>query len=142
MRQLLYVSNTTPTVTVAELDEILASSRRNNSASSITGMLLFLDGGFLQVLEGEESVVRQTYARISADPRHWNIKVLFDRDAPRAFKDWSMGFKHLKNRDAANADIFDITQKAILGRLGPDAGPEVFLMIKAFCDVQDTALPL
>jgi hypothetical protein len=140
MRQLLYVSNTTQGVSVEVLEQILAVSRRNNRAVSITGVLLFLDGGFLQVLEGEEAAVRTTFVRICADTRHWNLHTLFDRDAPRAFKAWSMGFRHIKSRDAANAEMFDITQQAIMGRLEPDAGPEVFLMLKSFCKVQDAAI--
>ena len=38
----------------------------------ITGLLLFIDGGFLQMLEGEERAVRELYTRIAADRRHLN----------------------------------------------------------------------
>src|ERR1041385_1200188 len=94
MRQLLYVSNTAPEISLGELDNVLTSSRRNNALLGITGLLLFIDGGFLQVLEGEERAVRELYTHISSDPRHWNPKLMLDREVPaRAFPNWSMGFE-------------------------------------------------
>ena len=57
MRQLLYVSNTAYEFGLDDLDNVLAASRRNNAMLGITGLLLFIDGGFLQILEGEERAV-------------------------------------------------------------------------------------
>jgi hypothetical protein len=76
MRQLLYVSNTSRDVADSVLDDILASSRKNNLKAGITGVLLYIDGGFMKVLEGERRAVTETYARICKDQRHWNMGVL------------------------------------------------------------------
>ncbi|HKQ10718.1 MAG TPA: BLUF domain-containing protein, partial [Rhizomicrobium sp.] len=65
MRQLLYVSNTALEIGLNDLDRILTTSRRNNAMMGITGLLLFIDGGFLQILEGEERAVRELYTRIA-----------------------------------------------------------------------------
>ena len=54
MRQLLYVSNTLSDLAPGALDDILTASRRNNAMMGITGLLLYIDGGFLQMLEGDE----------------------------------------------------------------------------------------
>jgi hypothetical protein len=70
MRQLLYVSNAARDIAPRALDAILSASRANNVLLGITGLLLHIDGGFLQILEGDERAVRELYARIAADRRH------------------------------------------------------------------------
>ncbi|MCF8509094.1 MAG: BLUF domain-containing protein [Hyphomonadaceae bacterium] len=49
---------------------MLAVSRSNNSARGLTGMLLFHDGCFFQVLEGGADTLERTFATISRDTRH------------------------------------------------------------------------
>ncbi|MBA3273301.1 MAG: BLUF domain-containing protein [Chthoniobacterales bacterium] len=67
---LVYASIANEDFSPEQLIDLLATSRRNNDASGITGMLLYKDRRFLQVLEGSEAAVRATYARIKRDPRH------------------------------------------------------------------------
>src|ERR1700761_981565 len=94
MRQLLYASNTQPDLTPDVLDEILTASRHNNAMMGITGLLLYIDGGFLQMLEGDELALRELYGRIADDRRHSNLRQMLDREvATRAFPGWSMGFE-------------------------------------------------
>ena len=62
----------------------------------ITGMLLYKDGKFMQVLEGNESAVRELYRRIQTNPSHHQIELLFEGDQPKQqFKEWSMAFYNL-----------------------------------------------
>ena len=76
-----------------EVEGILAASRRNNARAGVTGALIFNRSTFGQVLEGPETAVEATYARIEADPRHHDVEVLDLRPVEgRAFADWSMGF--------------------------------------------------
>jgi hypothetical protein len=42
----------------------------------VTGALLFTEGRFVQVLEGERDKVREIFDRIGADARHADIKIL------------------------------------------------------------------
>lgn len=53
MFRLLYVSNCERFMDQKIVDDILQVSRANNTTLDVTGMLLHLDGSFLQVLEGE-----------------------------------------------------------------------------------------
>jgi len=50
MHQLLYTSSTLRDFDDAQLENILAASRRNNPKLGVTGMLLYCEGGFMQVL--------------------------------------------------------------------------------------------
>ncbi len=47
-------------------------------------MLLYLDGQFLQVLDGEKHSVENLYQCIVADPRHDSLQVLFGGGADGA----------------------------------------------------------
>ena len=136
MRQILYVSNTPLDIAAEELSAILKSSRTNNMALDVTGMLLHIDGGFLQILEGEDEVLRDLYIRIAADDRHYDARILVDRDVPRAFHGWSMGFRRLTGQDADAEGIFSITREAIEGKLAPGAGRAVVTMLETFYRIQ------
>jgi hypothetical protein len=133
MQQLLYVSNTSRDASPAMLDDILTASRRNNPRAGITGMLLYVDGGFLQVLEGEESDLDALYRIIAADKRHWNSQVLLRRATDRVFKDWSMGFHRL---DRGDGQMFAISADAIAGRLNDADQPLLLRLMENFYRIQ------
>ena len=91
--QLGYASAACRSFTTAELDRLLASSRARNEELGVTGLLLYHEGSFLQILEGDETTVDALYRRISADSRHTNPLLLFRRhDEERRFPEWTMGF--------------------------------------------------
>jgi hypothetical protein len=137
MRQLLYVSNASRDIAPRALDGILSASRANNTLLGITGLLLHIDGGFLQILEGDERAVRELYARVAADRRHWEPRILLDREIPApAFAGWSMGFERPCMNDPETAGMFGVTRETIHGRLSPAAGRIVALMLETFYRVQ------
>ncbi|WP_368497596.1 BLUF domain-containing protein [Herbiconiux sp. A18JL235] len=76
-----------------DLFELLEHSRENNARDGLTGMLLYRDERFLQVLEGPEEAVRRRVEVIRDDARHTRFWVLIEElsDA-RHFPDWTMGF--------------------------------------------------
>ena len=91
--QLVYVSAAAVPFADAELEDLLALARENNSSLSVTGILLFTDQTFFQVLEGDRNVVQQLYEKIALDRRHNNVLLLAKREiGERNFGDWSMGF--------------------------------------------------
>lgn len=101
MFYLVYVSVAAEKASKDDLLEILARSRTKNAEVGITGMLLYKDGNYMQVLEGEEKAVRDLYARIRRDPRHLGIVTLVEgRRDNRCFGDWSMGFQDLSSPEA------------------------------------------
>lgn len=59
----------------------------------MTGILLFVDGTFFQVLDSEERVVTSLYARIERDPRHAQAVLLIREPIEeRQYCEWTMGF--------------------------------------------------
>ncbi len=93
MRHLVYVSSATRDFSVAELSAMLATFRENNARHGITGLLLYKDGHFMQVLEGEAEPLAELFRRIARDPRHKGVITLLEQEvAERSFGEWSMAF--------------------------------------------------
>lgn len=91
---LVYVSAGVRVFGEEEIKEILAQSHRNNARDGITGMLLYRDGNFLQVLEGPDAAVQSTLQRIRGDKRHGGIVVLKKQNIDdRNFSEWTMAFR-------------------------------------------------
>jgi len=91
--QLLYLSNAKPELKQEELDSILRVSRENNPSRDITGLLVFANGVFIQVLEGPSSEVHKLFEKICDDTRHQEVAILGEyRGQERIFTKWSMGF--------------------------------------------------
>ena len=98
--QLVYVSAATKLLTDEELDQILESSVRHNTQNGVTGLLLYTKGNFMQVLEGTESAVSETYARICKDTLHTHIiLILKEAIEVREFSAWAMGYRRLSAID-------------------------------------------
>lgn len=137
MRQLLYVSQVCRDFAPASLDRILTVSRANNAMNGVSGLLLHIEGGFLQILEGDERVVRELYARIGTDRRHRHLRLLLDREVEkRTFNGWSLGFERPSPDDPETAGMFGVTREAIHGRLSQQAGKVVAVMLETFYRVQ------
>jgi len=91
---IIYASSAVNLFSEAELIDLLKKSRENNAAEDITGMLLYKDGNFIQVIEGPEEAINRLYQKILRDPRHHHIIQLGKQPIPeRQFPDWSMGFR-------------------------------------------------
>lgn len=92
MIRIAYFSHAKEDISPLQLSEILTVARRNNTASDITGMLIYYKQAFLQILEGPEDNVMACFDRISRDPRHSDLHSLKKGPAKtRAFSNWSMG---------------------------------------------------
>ncbi len=99
--QLIYVSSAARLLGEPELRAILESSVRHNAPQAVTGILLYANGSFMQVLEGDEAAVAETMSRIRADPRHHHIYELYSSTIDhREFGAWNMGFHALTPADA------------------------------------------
>ena len=99
--QVVYSSKATVDVDDVELEELLKTSVRNNAEQQVSGMLLYTKGSFLQLLEGEAPAVDALLKRIEGDPRHHDIQVHIRTSIKeREFKNWSMGYRRLNERDA------------------------------------------
>ncbi|MGH1488821.1 MAG: BLUF domain-containing protein [Acidimicrobiales bacterium] len=98
----IYTSSLTAGYDSSELDLILKKARHNNEALDVSGMLLFDEGSFFQILEGEEPNVMTLFEKISLDERHEHmVKIIFEPIEERSFYNWSMGVAHMTRQELA-----------------------------------------
>jgi len=91
--ELVYTSRASRRFTEAALEALLAHARSNNGHREISGVLLYHDGTFLQILEGPPAAVEALFERVTRDPRHAEVVVLRRREIEeRRFAQWAMGF--------------------------------------------------
>lgn len=103
MKRIIYCSQASYDFAPDELVALLDASRRNNEAAGLSGMLLYSNQSFLQLLEGDPKALAVTYARILNDDRHTQLRLLLEADVPAAvFPDWTMGFEHVDDEDLAD----------------------------------------
>lgn len=104
---LVYVSKAAEPMREDELAALLEQSRERNARNGITGMLLFKDRRFIQLLEGQEEDVQKIFESIRRDERHYAVEVLWSRYAQyRDFPDWTMGFQNIDEMDPATLKGF------------------------------------
>jgi Sensors of blue-light using FAD len=119
--QCVYASAATQRFDKAELHTLLETCRRNNSQKDVTGMLLFQNGSFFQVLEGPPDQVAGLFEKISGDPRHSHvIKILESGIAERSFAEWTMGHAAVTYTDLAKIDGLN----------------DFFMEERQFCDIE------
>ena len=93
MIQLIYSSAAVTPFTPTQLSTLLDRARKRNDLFNVSGMLLYHDGSFLQVLEGPNDGVDTIYRSITNDKRHTSHKMLGRQVVlRREFEGWSMGF--------------------------------------------------
>lgn len=110
---LIYISKAKKLMSDPELLGLLDQARKGNSKRNITGILLYIqgiflnpvkdksvpesEGRFIQVLEGNEADVMTAFDRISADARHQDLMVLKEAEiGQRNFDTWNMGFRSME----------------------------------------------
>lgn len=75
------------------LEDIRYCADQNNRKVDITGFLLYSNGFFYQVMEGEFHDVSALFSRILRDERHFDVELISNSPIrAREFYDWSMGW--------------------------------------------------
>jgi hypothetical protein len=100
LSHLVYVSTASEPMGEEDLAALLEQSRARNERNGITGMLLYKNGRFIQLLEGQEESVLKVFDSIRRDERHHDVELLWLRYALyREFPDWTMGFQNVDELD-------------------------------------------
>ena len=108
------------------LSAILVASRANNRKNNITGALICRSDIFLQLLEGPEQNVKNTYEAIQNDDRHINVYHLIDQPVKkRLFPAWAMKDDPIKTWMWSREDV----SKGIVKGLSKAEVEEVFVKL-------------
>ena len=93
---LVFTSVATRKVSDEDLKGLLVKSRQNNLALNITGMLLYLDPYFMQILEGDESIIDEKFKKILNNEMRHKVSLIYKKPIKeRSFSKWTMGFNKI-----------------------------------------------
>jgi len=93
MIQLIYVSAAQDWLSEDTLPEFLAANRRRNESRGITGIVVYHEGSFLQVLEGPSETIDGLFEVIRRDSRHDAVTLLSRKSIrSREFGNAAMAF--------------------------------------------------
>lgn len=97
---IVYVSTSKHDFSEKELSDLLQEIRVKNKSLGVTGLLLYNEGLFIQVVEGERQILQDLFQNIKKDLRHSNLVELLEEPiTSRSFPNWSMGFKIVGNKE-------------------------------------------
>ena len=119
---LIYHSLAVDHITEQDIKDILEEARAFNKEHNITGLLLFHEGEFVQILEGEEKDVTGIFAKIKEDPRHRLVRLLETSPIKeRTFPNWLMAFKPLSDQNLIDVSAhLNLTEFNRLSRIQQD----------------------
>lgn len=133
MYHLIYTSYATQSLAEHELVDLLNESRASNKRLGVTGMLIYLQNKFIQVLEGDPVIVTQLYNVIAADPRHHKVTLILEGNTrSRIFKDWSMGFKRVSAEQFEELTGYRDLDKFFFEKQVTDDSPAVLVFLRLF----------
>lgn len=99
-RTICYISKHTPSLDHSGQEDLFSFILEHNPPKNITGILLSNNNIFLQVLEGNETVLEDLFVSIKQDKRHFRILTVLDQPIEkRIFEDYSAGFSILKSKE-------------------------------------------
>ncbi|MFO7719459.1 MAG: BLUF domain-containing protein [Gillisia sp.] len=78
-----YVSNANENLDNAQVKTLLEFCKEKNMALGIKGVLLYAEGNFFQILEGEKDILMEIFKKIENDPRHHGLITIISRDIPK-----------------------------------------------------------
>lgn len=91
LSQLVYLSIRDTSCSNEEVSQILEASVANNGKRDITGVLVYSQTKFLQVLEGNQHHIMTLFDQIKKDQRHSNALLLSAKQIDtRYFPSWQM----------------------------------------------------
>jgi hypothetical protein len=73
LERIVYVSRAVPGLGLDAVFGVIREAHVANARDGLTGALVFLDGAFAQVIEGERAPLAACLARIRRDPRHQGV---------------------------------------------------------------------
>lgn len=116
--ELVYVSLARLPMDESGLRDLLTRAREANGRNGITGLLLYHEREFMQLIEGEREAVKRLFDVIERDPRHERVDVIWEGPVlRRSFQQWSMGFAVAEGADLRLLPGFEPTDTPTLTAL-------------------------
>lgn len=103
MYELSYYSIARKDLLESDIAAILDTARHFNAKHNITGCLLSYNSQFIQVLEGDKTMLEELFNKIKNDKRHFNVTLLAESEKQeRTFNTWSMAYSEIATDQMSN----------------------------------------
>ena len=79
-KAIVYVSTASEELDESDIKKILDYSKDWNNTHNVSGILLFSEGNFFQVIEGEGGTIESLFQNIKTDKRHKNLIKIFEKE--------------------------------------------------------------
>lgn len=134
IKYMAYVSRQSYIISDDEINDLLNTSRHNNSLNQITGLLLFFDGTFIQYIEGPDDVVDGLFKKICVDRRHRDIVLLLeDTITNRVYTEWSMAYKKITVSEVKNIEgLKEFNKEDLFKIINPENEHPGIVLLKSF----------
>lgn len=94
-----YISSQSRIMSKKSIEDFLFEVREKNKQLAITGILLLIQGKFVQYIEGPAEEIDRVYESINQDKRHTDLILLDSGELnERQFEDWAMAYKEVENK--------------------------------------------
>ena len=109
LHEILYFSQLAPDQPTDVVGQIVARARARNAREGITALLVFDGMRFCQHIEGPRRNVLQLMERIEADPRHVQMRVVYEGELlQRRYHAFDLGLAQVEDgEDVAVIQQFD-----------------------------------
>lgn len=134
---IIYVSTASRDLDQSEIVELLDQTEVRNNRLGVHGLLIYSEGNFFEVLEGDRDLILDLYESIKQDERHKNIITIFEQPIKDKLFDPKDGYfisantryRKLKVENFYNCikDLDESTQKVvntILTQIGKNSPSE------------------
>ena len=100
MKRITYISRLKTKLSSYELNTLGVESQLNNKEAGITGILIYFNELFFQIIEGEDEAIHTLYKKIKEDKRHEDVLCLKTEEniSELYFPEWSMKVINLDRR--------------------------------------------
>ncbi|MBQ4804936.1 BLUF domain-containing protein [Aquimarina sp. MMG015] len=106
-----YVSTASRFLTNSDINELFEFVKINNNSLNITGILMYSDGNFFQILEGEKTLIKDLFQNILADSRHYDVIKIFDHEMIQpSFSKYNSSFTTI-NRKSEHLELKSFLEK-------------------------------
>lgn len=117
LHRIVYMSTAVGVLRAEELDRIYLRAKSANARAGLTGLLLFYEGAFLQVIEGPTAGVMSLAERLRRDRRHSGLMTLEAGPiSERGFPDSPMHFVAARNLSPGEKQAFSDLRQAVSAR--------------------------
>ncbi|WP_051205285.1 BLUF domain-containing protein [Salinimicrobium xinjiangense] len=129
-----YISTATREFGNSEIEDLFNAWKERNKKEQIQGILLYSEGHFFQVLEGERTAVLALFNKINKDARHSGIIQVLGKDIQKGSLDGYIT-EHITSRNFSRPELIESYCESVKG-MDSRTQQQIKAILDSFLDTQ------